>query len=57
MCSPASCQQCGKTTWSGCGMHVDQVFARVPAADRCTCAAAPSQPAQWYPRSSTTHAR
>jgi hypothetical protein len=38
MCSPARCHRCGKTTWSGCGMHVDSVMARVTPAQRCTCA-------------------
>jgi hypothetical protein len=37
MCSPAPCFSCGKTTWAGCGMHVDQVMAHVPATARCTC--------------------
>lgn len=37
MCSPARCGKCGKITWSGCGMHVDQVMAGVPADRRCTC--------------------
>ena len=27
MCSPAICRSCGKVTYSGCGRHVDQVFA------------------------------
>ncbi|MGB9376106.1 MAG: hypothetical protein WCB04_01175 [Mycobacteriales bacterium] len=35
MCRPATCKVCGKTTWAGCGQHVDQVMARVPRADRC----------------------
>ena len=38
MCSPARCSRCGKTTWSGCGMHVDSVMSRVTPAQRCTCA-------------------
>jgi hypothetical protein len=37
MCSPARCSRCGKTTWSGCGMHVDSVMARVAPPQRCTC--------------------
>src|SRR5690606_25903259 len=37
MCSPATCKRCGKTTWSGCGQHVDQVMKRVPVAQRCSC--------------------
>ena len=37
MCSPATCPRCGKVTWAGCGQHVDQVMAGVPADRRCTC--------------------
>lgn len=37
MCSPAICPSCRKVTWSGCGRHVDQVMAHVPADKRCTC--------------------
>lgn len=36
MCRPVSCRTCGKTTWAGCGQHVDQVMAGVPRTDRCT---------------------
>ena len=35
MCRPVPCEVCGKTTWAGCGQHVDQVMAGVPAAQRC----------------------
>ncbi len=37
MCRAVKCSSCGKTTWAGCGAHVDQVMANVPAADRCRC--------------------
>ncbi len=37
MCSPVRCSSCGKTTWAGCGQHVDQVKASVPADQWCTC--------------------
>jgi len=37
MCSPARCASCGKTTWRGCGQHVDAVMARVAPPDRCRC--------------------
>ena len=37
VCSPATCFSCGKTTWSGCGMHADAVLARVPVEARCSC--------------------
>ena len=29
------CRQCGKTTWAGCGQHVDQVMRGVPKAQQC----------------------
>jgi hypothetical protein len=35
MCSPAACKRCAKTTWTGCGLHVAQVRARVPADQWC----------------------
>lgn len=35
MCHAVSCRTCGKTTWSGCGQHVDQVMRGVPATQRC----------------------
>lgn len=35
MCSPANCKTCGKTTWRGCGQHVDQVKRSVPAGQWC----------------------
>jgi hypothetical protein len=38
MCRAARCASCGKTTWAGCGAHVDQVMANVRPADRCACA-------------------
>ena len=37
MCQPAVCKQCAKVTWRGCGMHVEQVMAGVPASNRCSC--------------------
>lgn len=35
MCHAATCRTCGKTTWSGCGQHVDAVKRGVPAAQWC----------------------
>lgn len=37
MCSPAICPTCRKTTYSGCGMHVDRVMANISPDQRCTC--------------------
>jgi hypothetical protein len=35
MCRAVRCRVCGKTTWAGCGEHVQSVRASVPAADWC----------------------
>ena len=39
MCYPVQCPQCAKTSWGGCGQHVDSVMRTVPASQRCACAA------------------
>jgi hypothetical protein len=44
MCRPVRCKTCGKTTWSGCGQHVAQVKASVPAAQWCAGHPAAPQP-------------
>lgn len=38
MCYPVTCPRCQKTTWDGCGQHVDEVMSNVPPENRCTCA-------------------
>ena len=35
MCRAVNCKKCGKTTWAGCGQHVDQVMRNVPKQQRC----------------------
>jgi hypothetical protein len=35
MCRPVRCRTCGKTTWAGCGQHIDQVRASVAKSDWC----------------------
>ena len=35
MCRAVNCRTCGKTTWTGCGQHVDSVMRGVPSGDRC----------------------
>lgn len=35
MCRATTCSTCGKTTWAGCGQHVDQVMQDVRPTDRC----------------------
>jgi len=38
MCRRVTCSSCGKPTFAGCGMHVEQVLGDVPPAERCKCA-------------------
>lgn len=35
MCRPVNCKVCSKTTWAGCGQHISQVKAGVPAGQWC----------------------
>lgn len=42
MCYPVQCPNCGKTSWGGCGQHVDTVMRSVPVADRCSCRDVPA---------------
>ncbi len=35
MCQRVTCSTCGKATWAGCGNHIDQALAGVPASSRC----------------------
>ncbi|QQZ14415.1 hypothetical protein GO592_33085 [Rhodococcus sp. 21391] len=46
MCYPVTCPGCGKTTWGGCGAHVDGVMKTVPESQKCTCEDNPAPPAK-----------
>lgn len=35
MCRAVTCSVCGKTTWAGCGQHVQEVRRTVPASSWC----------------------
>jgi hypothetical protein len=35
MCRPVRCRTCAKTTWAGCGQHVDQVRKSVATNEWC----------------------
>lgn len=37
MCHRIACRTCGKPSFAGCGMHVEQVLAGVPRDRRCRC--------------------
>ena len=42
MCRPVRCSVCGKTTWAGCGDHIEEALAGVALADRCPGHPAPA---------------
>lgn len=50
MCRPTRCRTCGKTTWAGCGQHVAQVRAGVPAAQWCSGHPRDEQAPGWFGR-------
>ncbi|MFT4109775.1 hypothetical protein [Propionicimonas sp.] len=50
MCRPVTCTVCGKTTWAGCGQHIDQVKAAVPADQWCGGEHTPEQLAAAKPK-------
>lgn len=35
MCRRVTCTTCGKPTYAGCGMHIEQVLGNVKPEDRC----------------------
>jgi hypothetical protein len=37
MCRRIDCPKCGRPTYAGCGAHIEQVLADVPAPQRCHC--------------------
>ena len=37
MCRRVDCARCGKPTYAGCGLHVEQVLGDVRREDRCRC--------------------
>jgi hypothetical protein len=44
MCRAVTCKTCRKTTWAGCGQHVDSVLRGVPSSERCPGHDQPSTP-------------
>lgn len=51
MCKAVTCRTCGKATWEGCGQHVDEALAGVPAEQRCEGHAGEEhKPEGWFGR-------
>ena len=36
MCRAVSCEQCGLTTWAGCGLHIEMALRGVTMENRCS---------------------
>ena len=45
MCHAVVCRTCGKATWAGCGLHVEQALAGIPQHQRCAGHDGPARPA------------
>ncbi len=37
MCFIKKCVKCGKKSWSGCGMHLENLFRKISYDERCWC--------------------
>lgn len=37
MCHRITCRTCGRPSYAGCGMHIEQVLGDVPRERRCHC--------------------
>jgi hypothetical protein len=37
MCHQIICSRCDQPTWTGCGRHIEQALANIPADERCSC--------------------
>ncbi|KAI7826569.1 hypothetical protein BC939DRAFT_446801 [Gamsiella multidivaricata] len=37
MCQRTICRDCGKFTWTGCGLHITEVLAGLPLEQICSC--------------------
>lgn len=48
MCRRVKCGTCGKTTWAGCGAHIDQVLAGIAKDDLCQCKPEDRAPARGF---------
>ena len=44
MCYAVKCNNCNKTTWAGCGKHIDSVKKSVPPEQWCQCSDADRKP-------------
>jgi hypothetical protein len=48
MCQRVTCRVCKKAGYRGCGQHVEQVLAGVPASGRCACSPAERSAGSWW---------
>ncbi|CAN8096978.1 unnamed protein product [Discula destructiva] len=50
MCMKATCSDCSKKTWRGCGNHIPSAMAGVDEAEWCTCGPQVEVGGKMYPR-------
>ena len=43
MCWEKKCSKCKKSTWGGCGKHLEMVFRNIPYDKRCWCGYDPAK--------------
>ncbi|BCR87790.1 uncharacterized protein ACHE_40354A [Aspergillus chevalieri] len=49
MCKKATCSNCNKTTWWGCGNHIPSVMDAVSQDEWCTCTPQVEREGKAYP--------
>ncbi|PKY01087.1 hypothetical protein P168DRAFT_292972 [Aspergillus campestris IBT 28561] len=49
MCKKATCSNCHKATWWGCGNHIPTVMDSIPSEEWCTCAPKVEREGKEYP--------
>lgn len=51
MCMGATCPDCSKKTWRGCGRHIPSAMAGIPEDQWCSCDPKVEVDGKAYPRS------
>ncbi|KAF2274855.1 uncharacterized protein EI97DRAFT_434760 [Westerdykella ornata] len=49
MCHSATCSNCHKATWWGCGNHISSVMTNIPREEWCTCEPRVEKGGEAYP--------
>jgi len=57
MCMAVECGTCKKTTWKGCGKHVDQVMGKIKEEDKCPGHGEPYEDHLMAPKATTSDSK